>query len=362
MTWASGKNTGRVSENWESNKKVDSNVYKTAVIGLGNIGFQFNLDPKRKETWSHVSAYEKCDRTELVGAVEFDEEKTGIFHERYKDIPVFKTVSELMENTGAEIVSICTPTRSHAPLIKEVLKYPVKGIFCEKPMAATVGEAGEMVRACAEKGVVLAVNHVRRWEASFLYAGRMLRDGKIGNIRAVNAFYSGQVFNIGTHLFDVIRMITGKDPESASGIPFNTDSPDPDISGWLMFGGNVPCTVIATGKREDLIFEFDIIGSEGRLRILSNGEKLEWYTFTESTRYSGYREQALMDTPSVAAKDRFVEAINDIVKVIAGEKQTVNCSGIDGLYALSMSFGMLESARENGKPVKLNIPSEVAYV
>ena len=51
--------------------------HSCAVIGLGNIGFQYRFkfagDSKTK-TWSHVDAYLKSDRTDLVAAVEIDNE------------------------------------------------------------------------------------------------------------------------------------------------------------------------------------------------------------------------------------------------------------------------------------------------
>lgn len=330
-------------------------MHKAAVIGLGNIGFQFNLDPKRKETWSHVSAYEKCGKTRLAGAVELSPEKIDLFKRQYPDIPVFKSVKDLMESVDIDIVSICTPTESHYPILKELLGYPVKGIFCEKPFASDVAEAKEMVTRCNEKNVVLAVNHTRRWDDNYLVVKRMIKEGKIGRVKAVNAFYPGQIFNIGTHIFDVIRMLIEKDPEIVSGISYNLENPDPTISGWIQFEGQIPCTVLSTGKREDLIIEVDAIGDEGRLRILENGEKIEWYLFTKSSRFSGYRELALRPVEPISKKDRFVEAVNDIVSAIETGTGVVNCSGADGLYALAMSLAQLESARNNSLPVKMEI-------
>jgi UDP-N-acetylglucosamine 3-dehydrogenase len=330
-------------------------MFKVAVIGLGNIGFKLNLDPLRKEIWSHVSAYEKCDKTELVGAVEVNNANIKTFREHHKDIPVYNTVREMMENASIEIVSICTPTESHYSVLKELLNYPVKGIFCEKPLASNVMEAKEMVWMCEEREIALAVNHTRRWDDNYLLAKRMIQDGKIGRIKAVNALYPGQIFNIGTHLFDTIRMMIERDAKTVSGVSFNIGNDDPSVSGWIHFNENIFCTLFSTGKREDLIFEVDIIGDEGRIRILENGERIEWHTFSESSRYSGYRELSLMPMEPISKKDRFIEAINDIITVIEGGKKEVNCSGKDGLWALALTIAMRESAKKNGNPINLRI-------
>lgn len=327
-------------------------MFKAAVIGLGNIGFFFDLDPLRKETWSHVSAYIKCLKTELVGVVDVDKEKINIFKQHH-NVLTFESIKELMENITVDIVSICTPTEDHYAILEKLVEYPVKAIFCEKPLAADLYQAKEMVRLCRENNIVLAVNHTRRWDSNYQYAKGVIEKGKIGKIKAVNAFYPGQLFNIGTHLLDAVRMLIQKDPRVLSGVSFDIEAQDPSVSGWIEFDESILCTVISTGKREDLIFEIDVVGDEGRIRVIENGEKVEWFVFVDSTRYSGYRELSLMQIDPIQKKDRFVEAINDIVSTIDGEESAVSCSGNDGFYSLAMGITMLESAKKNGMTVNV---------
>jgi predicted dehydrogenase len=339
-------------------------MLKSAVIGLGNIGFKLGLDSLRESTWSHVSAYEKCEMTELVGAVEINDENISLFKQHCKDIPVFKTIQELIDNLIVDIVSVCTPMENHYGILKELSGCPgIKGIFCEKPISLTVNEAKEMVQISNKSGVVLAVNHLRRWDDNYLFAKKTVQEGKIGKIKAINAFYPARMFNMGAHLFDAIRMVIQKKPEVVSGISFDLDCSDPTVSGWIVFEENIICTVNSRRKREDYIFEIDIIGDNGRIRISEseNGDCVEWFTYNESLRYTGYRELFLKQHKHkhkhkpINEKDRFVEAINDIVAVVKGEKDEVNSTGEDGLYSLALCFTMLESAKRNGKPLKVEI-------
>ncbi|KJU81357.1 oxidoreductase domain protein [Candidatus Magnetobacterium bavaricum] len=328
--------------------------FKTAVIGLGNIGFKFNLDPKRKETWSHVSAYEKCENTDLAGAVELNPENINIFKCHYPDIPVFKSVKDLMVSVDIDIVSICTPTESHYSILEELMAYPVKAVFCEKPFAASVADGEKMLHLCAKNNIILAVNHTRRWDYGYIIVRDIIHDGKIGAVKAVNALYPGQIFNIGTHLIDTVRMFIQRDAMMVSGISTNIDNPDPNISGWIDFEGAITFTMLSTGKREDIIFEIDVIGDEGRVRILENGDRVELYSFVESQRYSGYRELSLMPTVQLSRRDRMVEAVKDIVSVLKGNKINVSCTGRDGFLSLALSCDLIESARRNGNPVSLS--------
>lgn len=325
---------------------------KAAVVGLGNTGFRFNLDPLREATWSHTAAYERCARTGLAGAVEIDSGRMEAFKEHYRDVPVYRTVSELMENSNPDIVSVCTPTDTHYAVLKDIVEHPVKAVFCEKPLAWDIASARRMVRLCKDKGVVLAVNHNRRWNSNYLYVKKLIQNGAIGKVMAVNAFYPGEVFNIGTHLFDVLRMLLSKDAASLSGFSENAETSDPSVSGWIRFKGGLPCTVITAGKNRDLIFEIDIIGEKGRVKITDNGSRVKRYSFRKSGRYSGYRELLPLPEDKIALKDRFVETMHDIARVVEGGKDRVNCSGFDALTALSMSLAMLRSARLQGRPLK----------
>jgi predicted dehydrogenase len=327
---------------------------RAAVIGLGNIGFKFDLDPLRKYTWSHVSAYTKCSKTRLMGAVEVDQTNVRLFRQHKQDIPVFSTIEQLMEHVTPEVISICTPTETHYDILKELLKYPfLKGIFCEKPFVANIAEAEEIIGAGKKQNVVIAVNHIRRWDSAYICTRKMIMDGKIGRVKAISGFYSGKIFNIGTHLFDAVRMLSGEEAQCLSGISSNADASDPDVSGWLQFGNGIFCTILSSGKREDLIFEIDILGDEGRIKVLENGETIEWYTFKESGKYSGYRELKPEKVTMPLINDRLIQAVLNICSVIDGTESELNCSALDGFKAMMLSSALCESAKNNGTPVHL---------
>lgn len=330
------------------------NKFRAAVIGLGNIGFLFDLDQLRSGTWSHVAAYKKNEYVELVGAVEVDEKKIALFRERYKDVPVFRDIHNLMLKCTPDIVSICTPTGTHYTIFEELIQYPLKAIFCEKPLSYNIEEATTMVHICDEKGIVFAVNHTRRWDDHYLYVREIIHNNEIGTVKAVNMNYPGQVFNIGTHLLDTLRMLSGKEIISISGISAEPNKDDPDISGWLQFEDNTFGSINSSGKRENLVFEFDFIGDKGRVKIEDNGETIKKYIFDESARYSGYYELKLVEIRKIERQDRFIKAISDIVKVIEGNKKKVNCTGYDGLLDLKLVLALIESSRRKGSPVMLS--------
>ena len=329
-------------------------VFKVGVIGLGNIGFKFSYDVKRKGTWSHVDAYNKCSSTHLIGAVEIDRDTIDLFHSKFPNIPVYPTVKDLLSAHHIDIVSICVPTHLHYSLFKEVIKYDIKAIFCEKPLSGSITESEQMVSLAKERNIVLAVNYTRRWQNSYIFAKKMVDEGKIGKIRTITAYYPGQIYNIGSHLFDTIRMFSQIQPDFFSGVTIEPGA-DPSISGFMCCPQGISLSFIATGKREDLIFEIDIIGDNGRLKILENGDAIEYFQFRESLRYSGYRELVKEVLPSIKDNDRFVDAIFNIAHVLEGKALEVLCSGDEGVAVDRIINAAVQSAQSNGRPMHYRV-------
>lgn len=55
-------------------------------------------------------------------------------------------------------------------------------ILLEKPMAPTMKECEEIVQACKENGIILAVGHVLRYKPHFLKVKELLDGGRIGSL------------------------------------------------------------------------------------------------------------------------------------------------------------------------------------
>lgn len=327
--------------------------YKCAVIGLGNIGFKFTLDLKRKGVWSHVDAYKKCKQTDLSGVVDVSPDNLDFFQSRERDIPAFSSVKELFENVpGIDIVSVCVPSEHHFAVCMEVLKYDIKAIFCEKPLSVSVDESKDLVQKAREKGVLLAVNYTRRWESVYSHVQAMIKKGDIGVLKTIHGIYPERVYTVGSHLFDVILMLTDLKPLTISAVE-SARRDDPCLSGWIKFEKDLVATFTTTGAKENLIFEIDLIGERGRLKILENGANIEWSLFKESNRYSGYMEEARQEIRLPRGNDRFLEAVDDITACLDGKRDRVKCSGEDAVLVDQMIYKAVESAGKEGKPLPI---------
>jgi len=331
--------------------------YRAAIIGLGQIGNQFDDDPKRTAVWTHAAAYSSVPAVELIAGADPDETKLRRFQDRRNVRAGYRDYQEMLQEEAIDLLSVCSPTELHYPMVLAGVRAGVKAIFCEKPLASTVEQARRMVEACRSAGVVLAVNHTRRWDSIYRDAKRLIDEGLIGRIESITGHYPGKVFTMGTHLFDLMRYYGGE-AEWVSAVEVGQAWPEPNLAGHLRFHSGAHGAILCGCERSNHVFELDIHGSDGRIRISGDGTRLEHWRFEDSPRYSGYRELALVDrqeqkaVPAASQEDRFITAIKDLVRC-AGSGEVPACSGHDGLAALAIACAMVESAHQANGCVSL---------
>ena len=329
--------------------------YRTAIIGLGQIGNQLDDDPKRTMVWTHAGAYAAVPGVELIAGADPDGDRLQRFCKRRGVAAGYRDYREMLRSETIHLLSVCSPTALHYEMVLEGVRAGVKAIFCEKPLAATVDQAAEMVTACASAGVVLAVNHTRRWESTYLQAKHVLDQGIIGRIESIAGYYPGKVFTLGTHLFDLMRYFGGE-VDWVSGVEVGQAKPEPNLCGYLQFQAGAHGAILCGWDRANHIFELDLLGSRGRLRLSGDGAQLEVFGFEDSPRYSRYRELVRTSTNSdgcIQDENRLIAAVKDVIRCVH-TGGTPACSGLDGRAALAIACGLVESARAGSRPVHLS--------
>jgi predicted dehydrogenase len=140
-----------------------------------------------------------------------------------------------------DLVDICTPGAGHAEIAVAALEAG-KHVLCEKPLANTVAEAEAMAAAAdraAADGVRSMVGFTYRRVPAIGLARRLVREGRLGDIRHVRAQYlqdwiadpeaplswrldkekagSGALGDIGAHVVDAAQFILGDTVREVSG-------------------------------------------------------------------------------------------------------------------------------------------------
>jgi len=104
---------------------------------------------------------------ELVAAVEPEDGRAAEVAEAY-DIPVFATVEAMLEaDLQLDAASVAVPTVHHHAVASQLL---AAGVDClvEKPLAATLAEADELVARAEKHGRILQPGHLERFNPAVL--------------------------------------------------------------------------------------------------------------------------------------------------------------------------------------------------
>ena len=94
---------------------------------------------------------------------------------------IFESLDDLLRDDSVDAVSICTPSGAHLEPASAAARLG-KHVMVEKPIETTLGRCDELVRACAEAGVVLGAIFPRRFEESSLALKSAIDAGRFGRI------------------------------------------------------------------------------------------------------------------------------------------------------------------------------------
>lgn len=327
--------------------------FRAAIIGCGRIGSEFDDDPKRKTITSHAGGYSNNPDIELVAVADLDEQKLEKCKKRWNVPNIYTDYKEMLEKENLDILSICTWSSTHHTFVLEAVKHGVKAIFCEKPISDSLENAEKMVNECKQNNVLLFVDHGRRFDSFHRQIREFVKNEKLGKIQQAHFYYVAGIANSGSHMLDLLRYFLG-DVEWVSGVYSSNKSPnekDPNIDAMIKFKNGTMAVIQACDVKSFMVFEPELIGTKGRLRIVHCGFNVEYYEVKESHRFSGYNEPYPVKLDLVEPEGKFMEnAITHIVDVLNNKESNVS-SGDDGYKSLELINAMLESAEQDGKRI-----------
>jgi predicted dehydrogenase len=104
---------------------------------------------------------------------------------RYAGCDEYNEYERVLERPDIDAVVVATPDHWHA-IITIAACRAGKDVYCEKPLSLTIGEAKEMVKAVRRHGRVLQTGSQQRSSAEFRRACELVRNGLIGDVKAVH--------------------------------------------------------------------------------------------------------------------------------------------------------------------------------
>lgn len=337
---------------------------RAAIIGLGRMGSTYDDESGPFSRWqpphSHAACYHAVPGVELVAGADPYPEQRAAFAERWGLAPeyVYDDYHTMLTRERPEIVSVCTSAKPRARIVGDIVAADVgvRALWVEKPLAISLAEADAMIAACRAAGVILAVGASRRWDATFNRMKELIAAGAIGDVLQVNGFGNCMLSHNGSHLLTLVCDLAGSDCAWVSGHVESGEAAasDDDFRGnaYLQFhnGAQGFVRALPCGAAE---WEFDVIGADGRLRALSDGEEVEFWQLAPAV-LPGRRPEPVrrpFPRPGTIAPAN-VRAVQDLLTCLH-TGQEPRCNGEAARHALEIAIAIRESHRHNGARVTL---------
>ncbi len=124
---------------------------KVGVIGVGHLGT------------AHVKKYQIIEDADLVGFWDTDENVRQMTASGLGCDPA-ESLDDLLDR--ADAVSVVVPTTEHLDVCRLAAEKSIH-VMVEKPIAASLEEADEIIDLCEKAGTVLQVGHIERFNSAF---------------------------------------------------------------------------------------------------------------------------------------------------------------------------------------------------
>ena len=284
---------------------------------------------------------------------------------------------ELVNDPNVDGAIIVTPDYLHVEMTVAFLRAG-KAVLCEKPMALTLEECEEMIRAEKETNGNLMIGQVCRCTPAFMMAKDLVASGKIGELVFVESEYAhnygvARGYNDwrvdprrhgfiggGCHAVDLLRWIAG-DPTEVTALANHkilTDWPVDDTSiAIYKFPNNVMGKVfVSIGCRRNYTMRSVFYGTKGTIICDNTSPTLTLFvddgaSLAEHQEGSYTVPQELpvnVNNHNVTAEiDQFVKAL------VAGKPMPV--SSMEGASTVAVCCASVESAK-TGSTVTIQYP------
>ena len=279
---------------------------------------------------------------------------------------------EMLAQEGLDIVAVATPPPVHPDMVAAAAQAGVKGIFCEKPMALSLGECDAMLRACRQAGAKLLVNCTRRWNGIYEAARRVVQSEEMGPllhlvgwcqgckpIPSWEAETEGPMLHDTVHLFDIMRFFAGDVDWLIGTAPrrrrkeFRVED-----AGMIVFEfkSGVDAVVVSDELAEHSRFGIELHFEKGMIRLEADGQAFE--SRPAPTRETWWNRLYERDYPALPWQEpAILVAAKDLVEAV-GQDRECRCTGEDGRAAIEIIMAIYESQRRGHEKVRFPFENE----
>jgi len=244
------------------------------------IGVLSTADIARKKV---IPGMRRATRVDVVAIASRDGDQARAVADRLEIPRAHGSYEALLADPDVDAVYIPLPNHLHHEWTIAAARAG-KHVLCEKPLALTASEAHEMATVCEAAGVRLMEAFMYRHHPSWLAVVDLVASGRIGqlsavqswfsyynddptNIRNVQAFGGGALYDIGCYNVNLSRLLFGAEPTGVTASMERDPVSGVDVLTSAILDFDDGTASFTCGTRMESDQRVHIYGSAGRISI-----------------------------------------------------------------------------------------------
>lgn len=272
-------------------------------------------------------------------------------------IPIYNDFRAMIADRNVQAIVVVTPPSLNHDICLEAANAG-KPILIEKPLATNGRDARAMVAAASRAGIVMMTAQTLRFDPTIVLMKERiepiqpLRSARLvshietkPNIMAgaTGPVQTGALLELGVHLLDLVRFVTGQEISEArcTMTPLPSIAPETSVQVQLMTTGGILCTLEIARVDADRVGMAEWVGQTGT--VMGDWPKR---LVTRAMRDKPTERWAVESKPTVLATlEAFIRAVVT--------KTPPPITGLDGCRAVEIADACYRSAADGGSTVCL---------
>jgi predicted dehydrogenase len=304
---------------------------RVGVVGVGALGQH------------HARVYAELPGARLAGIYDVDRDRAAEIAARH-GVRAFPRLRELIDE--ADAISIAVPTVDHHQVARALLEAG-RDVLVEKPMTARLEEAEDLIRLAAEKGAILQVGHIERFNPAVEPLRKAALQPRFIEVHRLSTFSPRSldvdvVLDLMIHDLDIVLCLDGSGAVQvdAVGVPVLTSKVD-IANVRLRFASGLIANLTASRVSAEKVRKFRVFSPKTYISVDFAARSAQVYRLIQGgagPEITSERFAAPDEEPLRRQLAAFVAAVQ--------ERSVPAVTGADGLRALSLAHTILARMSE----------------
>ncbi|MFQ5809652.1 MAG: Gfo/Idh/MocA family protein [Armatimonadota bacterium] len=202
----------------------------------------------------HAAAYQHITRGEKVACCDLDEERLKAFGDAWEIDRRYTDLAEMLGKEQPDMVHVVTPPTLRVGLMRQLTEAGVPAVIVEKPICIGADDYKQLRELEASASTKFTVNHQLRYHPMVLDFLQATADGKIGEVKFLDASAILPMAGQGVHILDLTFAFNGyARPQTVFGASSGYDDingthPSPRTAAWMITFENGARAVLQAGE------------------------------------------------------------------------------------------------------------------